>query len=68
MSRDPIADAVYELGVETGWEVDVVKSQGRLLIIRAGVAVGEILGDGTRVDFPDSQRFTFEGEEDPDAW
>ena len=64
MSRDPVADAVYELGVETDWEVDVIKSQGRLLIIRGGVAVGEILGDGTRVDFPAGQQFVFEVEED----
>lgn len=63
MARDPIADAVYELGMQTDWEVDVVKSQGRFLIIRGGVVVGEILGDGTRVDFPASQQFVFEGEE-----
>ena len=64
MADPRVADAMYRLGMETDWEVDVVKSQGRFLIIRDGMAVGEILGDGTRVDFPAGQQFMFEGEED----
>lgn len=61
---DPrVVDAVYELGVETDWEADVVKSEGRLLIVLNLTVVGEIQGDGTRVIYPDDQQYPFTGEE-----
>jgi hypothetical protein len=52
--RSAIEEAVYMLGVETDWSVDVVRAlDGRLLIVPEGTraATGEILPDGTRVTF-----------------
>lgn len=59
-----MVDAMYELGMETGWEADVVKSFGRFLIVLDGVVVGEIQGDGQRVMYPQDQQYPFTGEED----
>lgn len=39
-----VENALNELGIETNWEADVVTTgTGRLLIIRDGKAVGEVL-------------------------
>lgn len=55
MSSDPIEQAIFELGRETNWAADVVEAKdGRLLIIRGGVATGEIVRPtGDRVTFPE---------------
>lgn len=61
---DPrVVDAVYQLGMETDWEADVVDSDDRLLIILNMTVVGEIQGDGTRVIYPEDQQVPFKVEE-----
>lgn len=53
---DLVSMAIFELGQETNWEVDVAESKdGRLLILNSdGKAVGEILRpSGGRVTFPE---------------